>query len=384
MEIAGAGAEPVGDALREAVRAPGDEPSGVPEPDADPEPRGAAHEDEPSGDDGGTEEEAAAPDDLMPAALRALSEANLEGAGPAVEEASAAEASASDFEAKASDGRHMPAEPQAGPPPYSGDETAFTEHEEDAPDHGLEPYADDEEPVVYDEEPDEAESAASAVTEVPDISEVAEDERSGEADEPAATEEEDPTEIAARALAMAESPVESMRRGQMAEIRQMLDELQTDSAAPGADAEAEAETAEAQSDPIPARPYEEDEYRDPLKERLAAVSGTTPEALKRAKKVKDYDRDKLIKRHQRRYRRKKIAEAKTRPNAFAAGFMLIVMVAALMTGVYLLHPQIIARVPDAEPALMSYVQMVDGFRGVVAEKMDALRLMVEETIEKAK
>lgn len=168
----------------------------------------------------------------------------------------------------------------------------------------------------------------------------------------------------------------------MAEIRQMLDELQSDSSAQATEPGEETPEAESAA-PIPARPYEEDEYRDPLKERLAAASGGAIPGARKIKKEKDYDRDKLMKRHQRRYRRKKIAEAKTRPNAFTTGFMLIVMVAAIMTGVYLLHPQIIARLPQTETALLDYVAMVDSFREVVAEKMEALRVLIEETIKKA-
>jgi len=147
------------------------------------------------------------PGDLLPSALQTLSSANQEP--EAMPGASDPDSMPVDEDANEDAGeyavseRHLSAEPQGGLPPYSGDETAYAKtHERTATaDTELEPYADDEEPVLYDTDAGDGASDSEDVPATVPEQEAAED--AALEDSP----EEDPAEIEARALSLANSPV---------------------------------------------------------------------------------------------------------------------------------------------------------------------------------
>ena len=178
----------------------------------------------------------------------------------------------------------------------------------------------------------------------------------------------------------------SSRTEQLAEIREMLAEVQAEDQAPPIESLAAAGSAAAgftartssstspddlrkaalASGDAPRKPRvdPEDEI-DPLRAKLNAQAG-------KPAKGKEVDVKSLRKKHERRERTRKREKA-AGSGAFLTGFLLVVMVAALMIGLYVLHPAIISRLPAAEPALTEYVATVDG-----------LRVSVAETFEKAK
>ena len=186
------------------------------------------------------------------------------------------------------------------------------------------------------------------------------------------------------------------RSEQLAEIREMLAEVQSEERAAaaltpdedyrartgtlGAQPKSErrdsnAATSEAQPQaaasplrPAPSEPEEiddEDDETDPLRRRMAMHD--------RDKERKRTDVEKLRKRHDRRVRRQQRA-GEVRSGAFLTGFLLIVMIGAVMTAIYMLQPQIVARMPGTGPMLEEYVETVDGLRVQVAEGYESARI----------
>ena len=74
----------------------------------------------------------------------------------------------------------------------------------------------------------------------------------------------------------------------------------------------------------------------------------------------------LAERTQKRRRRK----AAARSGAFMTGVLLAAIVAAVMITLYMLHPQIIARLPGTEAALTQYVATIDSLRVSLAQMFD--------------
>lgn len=109
---------------------------------------------------------------------------------------------------------------------------------------------------------------------------------------------------------------------------------------------------------------DEDDETDPLRRRMAMHD--------RDKVRKRTDVEKLRKRHDRRVRRQQRA-GEVRSGAFLTGFLLIVMIAAVMTAIYMLQPQIVSRMPGTGPMLDEYVSTVDGLRVEVAEGFESAR-----------
>ncbi|MEM1382088.1 MAG: hypothetical protein AAF713_17305 [Pseudomonadota bacterium] len=170
------------------------------------------------------------------------------------------------------------------------------------------------------------------------------------------------------------------RLAQMVEIRAMLDDLQRsrgkgEPGGPPALPEPEGGSADR---PLSRRGKnrELDEV-DPLREKLA----NRPAKAEGGKKPPGDTRKSLMKRHQKRAKQRKIADARKGPSAFSTGLMLIVMIAAVMTGVYVLHPQIIERLPGTEAAMRDYVASIDNLRGSVAESYSGLIAWVGERLE---
>ena len=113
---------------------------------------------------------------------------------------------------------------------------------------------------------------------------------------------------------------------------------------------------------------------DPLRQRMQMAGGAA------AAKAKPTDVKKLRKTHDRKVRRHKRQEA-AGSGAFLTGFLLVAIIASVMISLYLLHPQIIERVPASEPALIEYVATIDGLRVTVAETYEGITNWVSESLE---
>ncbi len=101
---------------------------------------------------------------------------------------------------------------------------------------------------------------------------------------------------------------------------------------------------------------------DPLQAKLAQLS----RAYKTGKK--DNTRRNLIRKHGKKVRRRRAREA-AGTGAFMTGFMLITMIGVTMTSLYVLHPQIIAQMPESRAAMTQYVGTIDGVRVGVMDKV---------------
>ncbi len=208
-----------------------------------------------------------------------------------------------------------------------------------------------------------------------------------------------------RAAEPAHGP-EPSRSEQLAEIREMLAEVQSEERAaaalvpddddrtrvpPGPQTGGDARrartgqgTAEAHHAQSPAgeahrRPaplaLEDDgsDDTDPLRRRMAMHD--------READRKQTDVERLRRRHDRRSQRQKRARD-VGSGAFLTGFLLVVMIAAAMTALYMLQPQIVARMPGTQPMLDEYVRTVDGVRGNVADGYGSARDWVLKLIDK--
>ena len=69
---------------------------------------------------------------------------------------------------------------------------------------------------------------------------------------------------------------------------------------------------------------------------------------------------------------------------FLTGFLLIVMLGAVAAALYVLEPQIVARLPDTEPVLTRYVEAVDELRLWLASSYEFavgwLTTLIDETL----
>lgn len=193
--------------------------------------------------------------------------------------------------------------------------------------------------------------------------------------------------------AAAGAPATGERETQMAEIRRMLDELQTprhggDSpapASPGISGFTPAGTpppAAAPKRPAPP-PVSDDPYVDPLREKLLQHDSRSKTG-KPTEGHGNYDPTRLVKRHVRRNRRRMVAEEQRNSSgAFLTGITLTTMVAGAMMLIYAFHAEIAARVPGSGPAMDQYVAVIDGWRGVASEHYAALREKIDQIITDA-
>ncbi len=178
---------------------------------------------------------------------------------------------------------------------------------------------------------------------------------------------------------------EGGRDEQMEAIRRMLEELKQSAEDIPPEPDEAPPVSEGPSPTVRVREEEaidEDELEvsDPLKDRIRNLSRRERQ-LKGETSVSDYDAEKLRKRHERRVKRlQRARERRKRSGAFLTGMTLVVGVAAVMTGLYVLHPQIAARSPQMAPALNEYVATVDRFRVQLDEATAEWRGWLEERI----
>ena len=194
------------------------------------------------------------------------------------------------------------------------------------------------------------------------------------------------------------------RSEQLAEIREMLAEVQSEDRAAatrsGIDSEpGELRSLQADPDEVlarrpasePTQVYpeaqpandidrfddEDDDSVDPLRRRMEMFdSGSKPKADKAAKEP---NMRKMRRSHDRKAKRKKADTAGS--GAFLTGFLLVAIIASVMISLYLLHPQIIERLPASEKALTEYVSTIDGLRVSVAETYEGISGWVKESLE---
>lgn len=257
----------------------------------------------------------------------------------------------------------------AAPPPAAagrpGGETgvkddAYSSYEADAVRSGSSPYADEE---------DRGMAAYEAFAREQEA--IDEAEETGDAP----PERKDPATLEHGPSAR---PADEDRAQQMAQIRSMLNEIKQ---SPGASPAPEREEEEEDYAP-PKRPSAaeralreaEEEERDPLRAKLDAYArpgGHDPQ--------QKYTRQKILKKHAKKVRRRKLDE-KRGSGTFFTGFLLIVLVVSVMASVYLLAPQIIAKVPEAEPAISDYVATMDAFRIWAGEHIAAVQAGIQKII----
>lgn len=170
------------------------------------------------------------------------------------------------------------------------------------------------------------------------------------------------------------------RATQMEQIRSLLNEIKETPATTITPAEEDEEDEDAYAQAARPTAVErslaelEAEERDPLRAKL--------EEFGRPKKIGDVkaNRNKMLKKHAKKVRRRKMEEAKG-SGTFTTGFLLVVMIVAIMVSVYLLSDVIIAKAPESEPAIRDYVATMDQFRIWAAEQIGAARAWVESMIE---
>ncbi|MEM9045267.1 MAG: zinc-ribbon domain-containing protein [Pseudomonadota bacterium] len=220
--------------------------------------------------------------------------------------------------------------------------------------------------------------------------------------------------------AEAQNQLREDRARQLAEIRQIVDEVQQDpapepqasmppAAAPGGAAGSNIPFPEAQEaakpaskeprsfmksladrmndepeeprvttpPPSPPPPEPAKVETDDLRERIAQ-RGVDQKAG--ASKVTERSRRKMLKKHTRRAA-KKAASDKRGSGAFATGFLLVLIVVSVLSSLYLLAPQISAQVPGAEPILNNYIAKVDEARAGAYGLVEDFMTKVEPVIE---
>ena len=186
-------------------------------------------------------------------------------------------------------------------------------------------------------------------------------------------------------------PAEPSRVAQLAEIREMIAQVQSEDGARVSRARGDrrhalddddAHAAVGAAPPVAAgmaRPTSElrrddldengePQHQDPLRRRMAEHDA-------RAARERD-ERDRL--RRSMAYRRR---ESGSGSGAFLAGFLLVVLVAAALVSAYLLHDEIMARVPESAPALTEYAAAVDDLRLSIAETYKQARAWVIEAAD---
>ena len=107
---------------------------------------------------------------------------------------------------------------------------------------------------------------------------------------------------------------------------------------------------------------------DPLEERFNNKANKT-------EKAKVVDVKSIRRRHDRKERARKREKAPGN-GAFLTGFLLVVILVAVLISLYVLHPAIINRMPATADALNEYVATVDGFRVSIAETLEQVKRML--------
>lgn len=177
------------------------------------------------------------------------------------------------------------------------------------------------------------------------------------------------------------------RTEQLAEIREMLAEVQAeDKAITGAGAadggisvdEPEMSAGDT-GGPSPLRQssagdagHAEPDHADARDRFAEDEDASAQRQVHKADKAKEVDVKALRRKHDRKEKARKREKA-AGTGAFLTGFLLVVIVAAIMIGLYVLHPAIINKMPGTEAALTEYVATVDSFRVSVAETFEQAR-----------
>ncbi|MEM9782961.1 MAG: hypothetical protein AAF899_10825 [Pseudomonadota bacterium] len=176
------------------------------------------------------------------------------------------------------------------------------------------------------------------------------------------------------------------RAEQMAEIRRMLDDLKGGGTTTGerpdtaeiAQAAAAAAPAAKASPAAPAPAPKRDDYVDPLREKLLE-----PDAKAKRDLAPDGEAQRagLMRKHQKRSRRRRVAEKSRRSRGgFYTGLSLIVLVGVLMSGTYVFRDRIAERLPGSGPALQQYAETVDAGLVVARGFLDRARTRIDEAL----
>lgn len=185
------------------------------------------------------------------------------------------------------------------------------------------------------------------------------------------------------------------RTEQMTEIRQMLDEVQSNDQRRGPSGPASTQGWGVTADPIAppsprsdvreavfghaARPEDEDE--DFLRSRMG-VGGQSGrmKATRGGSGDGPGQRKRLMSKHRRR-NRKFEAEKRRGTGAGMTGFVFVLLVSGTLGGIYALAEPIAAAKPETAPALRNYVTAVDQMRAALNEQLGGLRATIEEKLE---
>lgn len=194
------------------------------------------------------------------------------------------------------------------------------------------------------------------------------------------------------------------RSEQMAEIRQMLAEVQS-ADRPGAEPQAAPEQAPVtatgpaaaavtsaaadEAERARARLQEEREQAERAARRTEQAEAEARdserdfrrriEQKQDRKKAKPTDVRRLQRKHDRKVKRKK-REAKAGSGAFLTGFLLIAIISASMVAMYRLEPQIVARMPSAEQPMREYVATMDRLREGAKETVGNVQSWIQEKL----
>lgn len=197
-----------------------------------------------------------------------------------------------------------------------------------------------------------------------------------------------PPPEALQATAETQAP---QRREKMAEIRQMLDQVQAGEAARATAApvqtrwgtKGEVDDPDSKREAVHRAVFgAEEEDDDDIdraesflrgRNKLSGQSGRIESTRRGGKTVDEAtSRRKLMHSHARRTRRYD-AEKKRASGGGRTGFVLIALVAGTLFGLYTLHERIIQRLPETEPALRDYVAAVDQMRLSLQSQIGALQ-----------
>ncbi|MEM0923453.1 MAG: hypothetical protein AAGI13_10440, partial [Pseudomonadota bacterium] len=112
--------------------------------------------------------------------------------------------------------------------------------------------------------------------------------------------------------------------------------------------------------------------RDPLREKIDPRGKGKPADVEKNRKT-------MMRKHSRRAR-KRVAKDKRGNGLFLTGFLLVVIVASVMTALYLLGDEIIAASPESERAITDYRARIDELRVSVAGMIDQAREFFAELL----
>lgn len=200
------------------------------------------------------------------------------------------------------------------------------------------------------------------------------------------------------------TPASESRTEQMAEIRQMLAEVQSEERAraamqTGSGAEPVAAPMSAPTAGVGAAVDEADRARARMHEERQQAEQASREAEKAETEARDSEREfrrkidarkgrekpkrtdvkRLRRKHDRKVQRHK-HQSKAGSGAFLTGFLLIAIIAATMVAMYRLSPQIVARVPAAEEPMREYVATMDRLREGASETIVNVQKWLEEKL----